>query len=74
MSTAGDTSTPVTVHVKGPSGLKLSLEIDLEITVLQMKERIEHENKDFPADRYVMALVLMRQPAIDLQWQGAQRP
>lgn len=53
MSSTDDTNTLVTVNVKGPSGLKLTLEVNLEMTVLQMKEKIAQQNQDFPAERYV---------------------
>lgn len=56
MTSTDETSTSVTVHIKGPSALKLSLSVSLDMTVLQLKERIEQENKDFPADRYVYAV------------------
>lgn len=46
----------ITVHIKGPSALKLALTVTLDMTVLQLKERIEQENADFPAARCVASL------------------
>lgn len=41
----------ITVNVKGPSELKLSLKIDPNNTIRALKEEIEKQKADFPADR-----------------------
>lgn len=43
-------SSTVTLNIKGPSALKLSLSIGTDQTVLQLKQRIEAENSDFPTE------------------------
>lgn len=53
MSSTNGTGASVTLNIKGPSALKLSISISTENTVLQLKQRIEAENKDFPAERCV---------------------
>lgn len=50
MSSTNGTGASVTLNIKGPSALKLSISISTENTVLQLKQRIEAENKDFPAE------------------------
>lgn len=44
-----DESPPITVNVKGPSELKLSVSISLDSTVLQLKEAIEAQRSDVSA-------------------------
>lgn len=47
-----DSSAPtITINIKGPSELKLSLSVQTDIFVLDLKRRIESEKSDFPAER-----------------------
>ena len=49
-NTDEDAGNSITLHIKGPSALKLSVTISKDQTVLQLKERIATENNDFPAE------------------------
>ena len=49
-NTDEDAGKSITLHIKGPSALKLSVTISKDQTVLQLKERIAMENNDFPAE------------------------
>ena len=49
-NTDEDAGKSITLHIKGPSALKLSVTISKDQTVLQLKERIATENNDFPAE------------------------
>lgn len=57
MTSTETSGASVTLQVKGPSGLKLSLSADLKWSVLDLKNRIEAENKDFPASRFVLLVL-----------------
>ncbi|EPQ29638.1 uncharacterized protein PFL1_02857 [Pseudozyma flocculosa PF-1] len=50
MADASDAAADISLNVKGPSELKLSLTIPADHTVRQLKEKIEKEKPDFPAD------------------------
>ena len=41
----------ISINIKGPSDLKLSLKVDSAITVEDLKQQIATENGDFPADQ-----------------------
>lgn len=45
-----DESQTITVNVKGPSEIKLSIEISLDSTVRGLKEKIAEKRNDIPAD------------------------
>lgn len=55
MSSAETNGGEISLTVKGPSQLKLTVQATLDMTVLQLKQKIEETNKDFPAERYVSA-------------------
>ncbi|KAN0059710.1 hypothetical protein ACQY0O_008282 [Thecaphora frezii] len=50
MTEASDAVADINLNIKGPSELKLNLTIASDQTVRQLKERIEQEKSDFPAD------------------------
>jgi hypothetical protein len=54
-STMADEGQTVTVNVKGPSEIKLTVQITLDSTVRGLKEKIAEQRSDIPADSYVMA-------------------
>lgn len=41
----------ININIKGPSDLKLTLKVDTNQNVEQLKEQIAAENADFPADQ-----------------------
>lgn len=45
-------SESISINVKGPSELKLNLKVDPTVTVRALKEQIQAEKPDFPADRW----------------------
>lgn len=44
----------VALTVKGPSALKLTVHVTLDMTVLQLKQKIEEADNAFPSERYVL--------------------
>ncbi len=50
MADASDAATPLKINIKGPSDLKLSIDITSDQTVRQLKEAIEKQKPDVPAD------------------------
>lgn len=46
----------VTINVKGPSEIKLSIQIALDATVRQLKEKIAEQRNDVPADSCVLGI------------------
>lgn len=45
-----DDSALITVNVKGPSEIKLTVQIALDATVRGLKEKIAEQRSDIPAD------------------------
>lgn len=43
-------SPPITVNVKGPSEIKLTVQVTLDATVRGLKEKIAEQRSDIPAD------------------------
>ena len=64
-NTDEDAGKSITLHIKGPSALKLSVTISKDQTVLQLKERIAMENNDFPAEsqRLIYSCLLYTSPS-----------
>ncbi|GAC99020.1 hypothetical protein PHSY_006617 [Pseudozyma hubeiensis SY62] len=50
MADSGDAATPLKINIKGPSDIKLTIEITSDQTVRQLKEAIEKQKPDVPAD------------------------
>lgn len=50
MADATDAASPLKINIKGPSDLKLSIDITSDQTVRQLKEAIEKQKPDVPAD------------------------
>lgn len=50
MADSSDAATSLKINIKGPSDLKLSIEITSDQTVRQLKEAIEKQKPDVPAD------------------------
>ena len=51
MSNTEASDTDITLTIKGPNALKLTVHVPLENTVQQLKEKIEQEDKNFPVTR-----------------------
>lgn len=45
-----DDAPTITVNVKGPSEIKLSVQVSLDTTVRGLKEKIAEQRSDIPAD------------------------
>lgn len=43
----------VSLTIKGPNALKLTVQVTLDMTVLQLKQKIEEADKNFPVARCV---------------------
>ncbi|KAJ1032434.1 hypothetical protein NDA16_000458 [Ustilago loliicola] len=50
MADSSDSATPLKINIKGPSDLKLSIDITSDQTVRQLKEAIEKQKPDVSAD------------------------
>lgn len=50
MADSSDSATPLKINIKGPSDLKISIDITSDQTVRQLKEAIEKQKPDVPAD------------------------
>ena len=50
MTDSSDVATSLKINIKGPSDLKLAIEITSDQTVRQLKEAIEKQKPDVPAD------------------------
>ena len=44
-----DSSAEISVKVKGPSEIKLTVQVSLDTTVLGLKEKIAEQRSDIPA-------------------------
>lgn len=74
---ADNSSTPastVTVNIKGPSEIKLAITIDAEATVRQLKEEVERQKPDVPADSqrliYAGRVLKDEQPLTEYKFQS----
>lgn len=54
MATTDVNEDNVALTVKGPSALKLTVHVTLDMTVLQLKQKIEEADNAFPKERYVL--------------------
>ncbi|KAJ1034066.1 hypothetical protein NDA18_000938 [Ustilago nuda] len=50
MADSNDSASPLKINIKGPSELRLSIDITSDQTVRQLKEAIEKQKPDVPAD------------------------
>ncbi|SAM75481.1 related to DSK2-ubiquitin-like protein [Ustilago bromivora] len=50
MADSNDSASPLKINIKGPSDLRLSIDITSDQTVRQLKEAIEKQKPDLPAD------------------------
>ena len=51
MSSTETGDADVSLTVKGPNALKLTVHVSLDMTVLQLKQKIEEADKNFPVAR-----------------------
>lgn len=60
MAEQSSSSQQVTVNVKGPSEIKLSVTIDLTSSVKDLKEAIHKQKEDVPPEWYVVGMITSR--------------